>query len=355
MTTTATGAWSKLLLTLGGVLLACALMSCSPATEDPRPAGIAGEFHGEHIRWIVPYSPGGGYDEYARLLAPFLERATGARVDIVNLPGAGGMRGANELFLAPKNGLTIGMINGSALIMSEIAGISGAGYRFAEFAYLGRIVADVHVFAVSKDSEYFSAEDLRNLPAPAKIGATGLGGSSYVDAVLAKEAFGLNLSIIHGFDSSSIIRQAMLRGDVVGTWGSWGSALDFVDHGAHRVILQTGQVRQPELADVSTTFDLIEQSDNPERTRKILEAWEALLAVGRPVAAPPGTPADRVKFLSDAFSQAMNDPEFLELARKSNRPLNFASDQDMHEIVRRATQLDDEMRALFVRAIRGEL
>jgi tripartite-type tricarboxylate transporter receptor subunit TctC len=32
---------------------------------------------GRNIRWIIPYSPGGGYDEYARLLGPFLEKYTG--------------------------------------------------------------------------------------------------------------------------------------------------------------------------------------------------------------------------------------------------------------------------------------
>ena len=65
------------------------------------------------FRWtapVVPYDPGGGYDEYSRILAPYLEKYTGARVDIVNMPGSGGMRGAVEIFNSPSDGTYIGII-----------------------------------------------------------------------------------------------------------------------------------------------------------------------------------------------------------------------------------------------------
>ena len=73
----------------------------------------AAEFYkDEAIRWIVPYKPGGGYDEYTRVLAPYFEKYSGARVDVVNLPGSGGMKGAVEIFNSPADGLTVGIING---------------------------------------------------------------------------------------------------------------------------------------------------------------------------------------------------------------------------------------------------
>ncbi len=337
-------------------LTLCGLASCQSEDNGGEPkTGAAAFYDGRSIRWIVPYIPGGGYDEYGRLLAPYIENYTGARVDIVNLPGAGGMRGVNDLFNAPSDGLTIGMINGSAMVTNEIAGIQGADYEIAEFEFLGRVVSDPRVFAVSVDSGFESIEEIWQSGSQLKIGATGLGGSTYVDAVITNEAFDFPLDVIHGFDSSAVVRQAMLRGDIIGTWGSWGSALDAVGTGRDTVVLQSGQQRIPELPDVPTTSELVDQTADPGRTRAILTAWANLHAVGRPIAAPPGTPPDRVEFLSEAFYNALHDPELLADAERSGRPISYASAEEMRQFVVDATVMPDEIKQLFVRAIKGEL
>ncbi|NNE37751.1 MAG: hypothetical protein HKN08_05550, partial [Gammaproteobacteria bacterium] len=132
-------------------------------------------YDGKVIKWIIPYSPGGGYDEYVRLIAPFMEKYTGARVDVHNLPGAGGMRGVNELYASPNNGLNVGIINGSALITSKLAGIKGAEYELDKFEYIGRIIADPRVLVLSNKSCIKTFDDILNSDEQVKIGATGLG------------------------------------------------------------------------------------------------------------------------------------------------------------------------------------
>ncbi len=343
-------------LRLIAALVLFGLAACQSEDGGGEPkTGAAAFYDGRSIRWIVPYVPGGGYDEYGRLLSPYIERYTGARVDIVNLPGAGGMRGVNELYNSPSDGLTIGMINGGAMVTNELAGIQGADYQIAEFEFLGRVVSDPRVLAVSGDSGYESIEEIWQSGTQLKIGATGLGSITYVDAVITIEAFNLPLDVIHGFDSSAVVRQAMLRGDIIGTWGSWGSALDGVGTGQDTVVLQSGQQRIRELPNVPTTFELIDQTPDPERTRVILTAWGNLHAVGRPVAAPPGTPPDRVQFLSEALYSALHDPELLADAERSGRPIRYASAEEMRQIVDDATIMPNEIKQLFVRAIRGEL
>jgi len=316
---------------------------------------IAAYYRGKIVKWIIPYSPGGGYDEYARLIAPMLSKHTGARVDVFNMPGAGGMRGVNELFTSPDTGLVLGMINGSALVTNELAGIEGIMYKLDEFEYIGRIVADSRVFVLANTSGLTSFEQILNSQTPLKMGATGLGGSTYVDAVVSKEAFGLNIEIVHGFDSSSIVRQAMLRGNIIGTWGSYGSAEEGVDDGAETIALQSGRQRHADLPDVPTVFEFADKAPDPERARAILTAWSALIEVGRSIAAPPGTPVDKIVFLREAFRKAMHDPELLAMVEQNGRPLGYLDGDEIARITRDATVMPPDIKQLFVRIIRGEL
>ncbi|MCL6592696.1 MAG: hypothetical protein K6T31_01850, partial [Alicyclobacillus sp.] len=49
-------------------------------------------YQGKTLQIIVPYAPGGGYDQWARLLAPYLQKSLHlAKVEVVNAPGGGGL------------------------------------------------------------------------------------------------------------------------------------------------------------------------------------------------------------------------------------------------------------------------
>lgn len=319
-------------------------------------AQSAAEYYaGKSIDWIVPYEPGGGYDEYSRVIAPYMEKYTGARIDIVNMPGSGGMKGAVEIFNAPTDGLTIGIINGSAMITNELAGIEGADYKVADYNFLGRMVADIRVMVASAGSGITSIEQYMDNGQAEVMGATGLGGSTYVDAVIVGDVFKMDQRVVHGFNSSSDIRTAMLRGDVQAMWGSLGSALSGIEDGDHVVILHSEANPTGVLEGVPSVFDLAANAEDSDYKIKILQGWEGLSAVGRPVAAPPGVPEDRVAFLRDAFEKAMNDPEFVAGAVESKRELLFASGVRTGELAKAATDLDEATRKLFIAAIKGEI
>ena len=78
------------------------------------------------IRWIVPNPPGGGYDTYSRLLAPFLEAELGVRIRIDNIPGAGGLRGAAVLGEAAPTGTTLGIVNMPGLLLASMTDATAA-------------------------------------------------------------------------------------------------------------------------------------------------------------------------------------------------------------------------------------
>ena len=68
----------RLIVSVMWLLVVAAVVACQPAEDDgPPKEGAAAFYDGRVIRWIIPYSPGGGYDEYGRMIAPYLEKYTG--------------------------------------------------------------------------------------------------------------------------------------------------------------------------------------------------------------------------------------------------------------------------------------
>ena len=48
------------------------------------------------IKFVVPYSTGGGFDVYVRAVAPEMEKILGVQVVPENIPGAGGQKGCSN-------------------------------------------------------------------------------------------------------------------------------------------------------------------------------------------------------------------------------------------------------------------
>jgi tripartite-type tricarboxylate transporter receptor subunit TctC len=72
------------------------------------------------IRLIVPNAPGSGVDSTARAMSDQLAKALGKTVVVENLPGAGGIKGTQEIVRAPKDGFTIGMVSSNHVINPSI-------------------------------------------------------------------------------------------------------------------------------------------------------------------------------------------------------------------------------------------
>jgi tripartite-type tricarboxylate transporter receptor subunit TctC len=53
------------------------------------------------------------------------------------------------------------------------------------------------------------------------------------------------------------------------------------------------------------------------------------LLIGRPFAVRPGTPAERVAILRDAFAKTMADPELQAEAKKAQIDVNYISAQEV--------------------------
>ena len=68
------------------------------------PGGDGGEYPERPIEFIVPWGPGGGADQLARLVSKSIEPMLGQGIPVVNVPGGTGATGMAKLLAAPADG-----------------------------------------------------------------------------------------------------------------------------------------------------------------------------------------------------------------------------------------------------------
>ena len=152
---------------------------------------VAAFYAGKTVQMMVATAPGGGVDLIGRLVARHLQNHIPGKPTIVvqNMPGAGGMQMANNLFdSGARDGTVIGApLNGmptGPLLQPKVA-------RFdpTQFTWIGSMYRSNNVAYVWHTSPVQSLEDLKTKEAI--IGTSGPGSGSYDLSILAREVLGL--------------------------------------------------------------------------------------------------------------------------------------------------------------------
>src|ERR1700680_2470076 len=116
-------------------------------------------FKDKTITYIVATTPGGGYDTYGRLIARYLQKhLPGSRILVRNVPGAGNIIGANAIYAARPDGLTIGMFN-TGLIYDQLIHRQGVMFDLTKFSWLGKAANDTRGLLISTNSGFKSLDD----------------------------------------------------------------------------------------------------------------------------------------------------------------------------------------------------
>jgi hypothetical protein len=93
-----------------------------------------------------------------------------------------------------------------------------------------------------------------------------------------------------------------------------------------------GLTKLRDLPDVPSALDLIDDPHDKQVMELILIRQEA----GRPFAAPPGTPADRVAALRQAFGDTLTDPDFIAEAAKTQLEIEPMRGEDIAAMLAKA-------------------
>ena len=281
-------------------------------------------YQGKQIKLVIGSSAGGGYDLWPRVMMRYFTRHIPGNPDIIpqNMPGAGGIVGANYVYgIAKPDGLTIGAFN-PALYFDQLIKRDEVKFDWSKFAWIGSPEQNELLHYIRTDAPFKTIDDLRNAKEPPRCGSSGTGTSGHYVPRLLEEVLGIKTHIVGGYQGGAEIDVAVERNEVVcwsplvATYFGREPYKRWHKSGFTRVVLQTGAKRDPRMKDVPTLPELMQQYKTPEAGRRLARVILTAATLGRPITAPPGTPADRMKILRDAYAKAIKDPELLAEAEK---------------------------------------
>ena len=311
----------------------------------PLPAAAASPYQGQTITIVVPYGPGGGYDTWARLVAPHLKQYLGAaEVKVENRPGGGGLVGTNAVYSAKADGLTIGDTNAAGDVFAEIAKAPGVHFKTAKFNWLARPDDDPHIIAVHPSSPYKTFNDILALKGGKtvlKCLATGRGSSDYNSAVIALNAFKVPFHMVAAFKGSHAEKATFIAGggDTISV-----SASDIAHLGNKaQVVVLTASEPFAKLPGIPTVVQAAEQHKLPAKTIDVLKIMSSVMDMGHAFFAPPGVPAARLTALRAAFAKTFQNKEFLAKAAKAGLYVGYLPATTLEQSTENAFKHVDEL------------
>jgi hypothetical protein len=118
------------------------------------------------------------------------------------------------------------------------------------------------------------------------------------------------------------------------TWGKNG----FV-----RPLVHTGRKSNPSLPEVPSFYELMTRYKTPEAGRRLATLILAPGEFGRPIVAPPGVPAERVKILREALSNTLRDSDVLAAAKKRGWPVGPVAGEELQSLAKEVTTQPPEV------------
>jgi tripartite-type tricarboxylate transporter receptor subunit TctC len=283
-------------------------------------------FEGERLAIIVPNGGGGGYDTYARAMAPVIAETTGARVSVENLPGAGGLIAARRIIEAPLDEWVMLVEEADDILFSITEGELGpdAGDKLRLMSVFH---AEPSTWVVRPGFDVLNPPDGRLV-----------GGTSSVDEDagyrLMSKAMGFTSETITGYDGTSAMSLGLLGSeiDVISmslatsrrTTKAGDLEIAFVlSDGPHPgapelpYLLGAGGQLEPRLASMSEA--------GREEALRIADVAVNVGRVLRTVVVPKGLPPDRMACLESMVTDVLFSQAFRAAAEAEGRAVDALS------------------------------
>jgi tripartite-type tricarboxylate transporter receptor subunit TctC len=296
---------------------------------------VADFYRGKTVDVYVGYSVGAGYDLYARLVGRHLGKHIPGNPTVIvkNMEGAGSLRLVNWLYgAAPKDGTALGTFSRGAPF-DPILGRPGAKFDPVNFGWVGSANNEVSVCVAMRESGVTTFDDLKKQEIV--VGSSGVTSDDNTFPLVLNKMFGTKMRVITAYPGGNEVALAMERGEVSGRCGwSWSSLLSayasWIKDKRINLLAQFGLTKHADLPNVPLVTDFARN----DKERQALRLVFARQALGRPFAAPPGLPPERLAALRSAFDATMKDKDLLTEANKANIEINPLTGAEVEQLLR---------------------
>lgn len=279
-------------------------------------ATYAESIRGEVITLISPNSAGGMMTRYARMIAPYIAKHSGAAdVRIRVMTGGGNIRGTNFLWFSEPDGKTIAFTSVTSLILTQLSGSEAAQFDPTQLVYLGRAATEPRVLTVGATSEILTIADAQALGRAFVFPSQGTDEDFYSMAVLA-DALDIELKVISGYNGNADTALAVIKGDGDGHITGWSASIAVIEAGDERPILTLSAERFESYPDVPTAIELV-----TGESRAAVQAIVNMLDMRRGFFGPPGMDPVATAELRAAISTALTDPDLIAESLTAGLPL----------------------------------
>ncbi len=294
---------------LGLALALTMVCGMSGLTGSAQAQSPAPDYPSRPIRFIVPYTPGGLGDSFARALGQGLSERLGQPVVIENLPGASQAIGAEAAAKAPADGYTLFMGTQSGLVLNSIARKKLPYDPVKDFAPVSMLFSSPLFLVVHPTVPAKSVAEMITLakarPGYYTVATIGEGTSTNLISLMFQASAKVKFLQVPYKGSAPAITD-VLSGTVNMMFEGGASALQHVRQGKLRALASSAEKRNeiatPGLPTMSETLPGLE-----------LETWFGVVA-------PAGVPRNIIDRLNLEIKQVQRS------ARMQDMATNFAAD-----------------------------
>jgi tripartite-type tricarboxylate transporter receptor subunit TctC len=292
-------------------------------------AGAADFYKGKTVRVLVGSPPGGGYDLYARLIAPFLAAKIDASVIVENRDGQGGLAALAALMVRPPDGLTIMHASAEAAIISQMLARPGVTWDVSKLNWLAKTSMAPKLWYVGAKARFPTVAEASKAER-LTWSATGPADNISDVAAIISHVLGLKSKVVVGYRGAGDMSLAVMRNEVDSGILSADSALPLVLNNSVKPVALFGLRRWHHLPNVPT---LSETATLPADKIWAVELRQQIGEAQRAMVAAPDVPSDRVEFLRDAFASVLADPVLIEEGGKTKREIEYLPGRELQQLI----------------------
>ena len=285
------------------------------------------------VRIIVPFSPGGGTDIQARLLADAFNKSTGQNFIVDNKPGASGLVGAQLTVTAPADGYTILFTSATIAINPTLFGTRWTVDPLSDLEPVSWITSAPLVLITHPTVPAKTVTELVEIakkhPNLLNSAINTPGSTSHLAAEMLKQKTGIDVTIVP-FKGGGPAVLSIVAGETDYLFATGPSTAPFIRSARVRALAVTTPKRASAFPDVPTmnTYFPGFEADN----------WYAMFF-------RKGTPREAVTRIASEIRKALDSPQVKTfMAREALDPVGSTPEELRAQVKREIAKYGDVIR-----------